>query len=81
MNQHEDDMNQYENDMNMECGHEGGNVEMSTNAPINLNETAINRILYSVTPRTSTLTDNCKEYRCEGRSTLDGLIGLARLAW
>ena len=58
----QDDTNQ--NDTNQNDTNEGGNVETSTDAPIDPNEAAINRILYSVVrPGASTLTDDCKEYR------------------
>ena len=48
----------------MERGREGGNEGVeSTDAPINPDEAAINRILHSVVPGTPPLTHDCKEYR------------------
>ena len=42
---------------------ESGNVETSTNAPMNSNKVAINQILHSMRPGTSSLINNCKKYR------------------
>ena len=57
------DINRDDDDTNEE-GRQDGNegVETSTNAPINPDEADINRILHSMRPGTSTLTDDCKEY-------------------
>ena len=51
-----------EGDTNEGDTNEGSNFETSINAPINPNEVAINRILHSVRPGTSSLTNDCKEY-------------------
>ena len=60
-NEDDDMLHRRERQSSRERGHEG--FKTSTNAPINPNEAAINRILHSVRPGTSSLTDDCKEYR------------------
>ena len=60
----DDDMlHRRERERSRERGHEGFEPNINANAPINLDEAAINQILHSVTPGTLSLTGDCKEYR------------------